>query len=333
MVLNGLDSRDLVQFIPRAFVFITIIVLYSMLFNFLRRPDTIQLSSQFVSGEVRPNESASRSQHKGLFAALKWRSKRSSSGHAAQNGDGHSASKIDPNAPWEQLEFVQIGGRNPFSPSRSALHFSPTTSMDRPADSHFASPIHSRPGSPPFLDSSRPSSTPDPLLPPTHRPSLASVFTMNSELQTPPYAADSQRPSESTLVSTPELRYHGNGTPSHHHVLSPVLSQPSAKSDGRMDGDIELDLGPDVVHSLRVPSRTDDDDSPSGQTLKEFFSDDHVSRPMPHDSQAERGVSSSGNGGAPQMSATAYFNRQASLLMLYFPLAVSRVPGPADRVH
>lgn len=325
IVLNNLDSRDLVQFIPRAFVFITIIVLYSMLYKFLRRPDTIQLSSQFVSGEARPADSGDRTKRKGLFATLMKKQKKHAAADQGQNGDGHSASNIDPNAPWEQLEFVQIGGRNPLLTSRSGLPSSPTASFN--AHDAMRSNPDSRPASPPFVHPSTSSGTPELLMPGHHRPSLASVFTTNTEILTPPYEAHTQRPSESTLVYTPELRYH-----SHTHSLSPVMSQNEVKSDGRIDRDIELDLGQDVMGDLTTPTSEDElDDKPLGQTMKEFFDNDHAAtRAEGHLSQAERG-GTSGNAAAPQMSATAYFNRQASLLMLYFPLAVSlarpRLPG------
>jgi len=88
-----------------------------------------------------------------------------------------------------------------------------------------------------------------------------------------------------------------------------------------------MDLGPDVVESLKYNAGTDkadlgeEDDLP-GETLGQFFKDDQFG--SSEDSRAERGGISNNNG-LPQMSATAYFNRQASLLMLYFPLAVSNI--------
>lgn len=323
VIINGLDSRDLVQFIPRAFVFITIIVLYSMLYKFLRRPDTIQLSSQFVSGETGLADSAGRPRRKGFLSRLRRGSKRRGSGQDGQNGEGHSASRVDPSAPWEQMEFVQIGGRNPLSHSRSALHFSPTASVDHQGaipSIHF----ESRPGSPPNFSSNYLSSTPEPLLGPEHRPSLASIFTNNTEIQTPLYTSNSKRPSEAvTLVATPDSR---SPPDSRSHPLSPVASQPEAKTGSRTDKDIELDLGPEVVTSLDKNARSDDEDedddaTPVGQTMKQFFDDDiAASRPAGPETQAERGDS---GGNPPRMSAAAYFNRQASILMMYFPLAVS----------
>lgn len=59
----GLD-RDICQFVPRALVFLVIIILYSRLFTFLRRPDTIQLSCHSTpktsSIDFRPGQSVVR---------------------------------------------------------------------------------------------------------------------------------------------------------------------------------------------------------------------------------------------------------------------------------
>jgi hypothetical protein len=93
-----------------------------------------------------------------------------------------------------------------------------------------------------------------------------------------------------------------------------------------------MDLGPDVVQSLKYKSGDekdilDEDDDTPGETLGQFFKDDQFV--SSEDSRAERGGISH-NHGLPQMSATAYFNRQASLLMLYFPLAVSSNTNPMN---
>ena len=63
------------------------------------------------------------------------------------------------------------------------------------------------------------------------------------------------------------------------------------------------------------------------KSLAEFFADDQVTT----QDRFQAGSQIDGNrqwgepkNQPPQMSATAYFNRQASLLMLYFPLAVSQ---------
>jgi hypothetical protein len=324
LVTHDLDSRDLVQFIPRAFVFITIIVLYSMLYKFLRRPDTIQLSSQFVSGETGTNTGGERKK-RGILSAMKMKARSKGTNQKSQGGVEHSASKIDPNAPWEQLEFVQVGGKNLLSPVTSGLYSTSTTSLG-----DGATPSSSNSAPSPFSDlTNNGNFTPDHLLPRPqhHRPSLVSMWSSSSTSGTPLHTLSSSRPSQSeTLVHTPELRVNNN----RQQLLSPVLSQNDSHMDSRsrVDRDIEFDLGPDVVESLRFDSKPRHGEEPGGlpssQTLGEFFKDDNFGPPgdTKDESRAERGGMSA-SAGLPQMSATAYFNRQASLLMLYFPLAVS----------
>ena len=325
-ITNNLDARDLVQFVPRASVFIIIIVLYSMLYKFLRRPDTIQLSSQFVSGETGINRGVD-GKKKGVLSGLKWISK---TNVCTQDGRGpieHSASKIDPNAPWEALEFVKVGGRDLLSPLDTGLQFpsSPSTGGLGPAPS----PQHRGSITSIYLGTNgNDSRTPDLAVPSTfiHRPSLVSIHSSSSETRIPLTTLSSSRPSQSdTLVPSPDSRY-----PPKQFILSPVMSQNASRTDPRIDRDIEFDLGPDVVESLRYKSQDhkhnslgEEEDSP-GETLGQFFKDDQAVIGSGEDSRAERGGMSHNNG-LPQMSATAYFNRQASLLMLYFPLAVSTI--------
>ena len=316
IVSNDLDARDLVQFIPRAFVFITIIVLYSMLYKFLRRPDTIQLSSQFVSGETGTNNGERRK--RGVLSGLKWKGK---SNTCSQNGRGaieHSASKIDPNAPWEQLEFVKVGGRDLLSPLDNGLSLPSTQSLGGLAVP--STPQH-RGSITSIYFAPQPSGTrtPEPLSSAnqTKRPSLVSTWSSSSESRIPLTTLSSQRPSQSdTIITVPDSK----SAYAQKQNLSPVISQNATKTDPRIDRDIEFDLGPDVVDSLKYTGENgvDEDDSP-GETLGQFFKGDIAPA---EDSRAERGGMSNNNG-LPQMSATAYFNRQASLLMLYFPLAVS----------
>jgi hypothetical protein len=314
-ITDNLDGRDLVQFVPRALVFLTIIILYSMLYKFLRRPDTIQLSSQFVSGETGTNRGVDRKK-KGVLSGLKWKSKLNV---VSQNE--HSASKIDPAAPWEQLEFVKVGGRDLLSPLDTGIQFAPSHSIGGLEPAY--TPQHRGSITSIYLGTNgNGTRTPDLAVPTTypHRPSLMSTNSSSSETRVPLSTLSSHRPSQSdTLVPSPDSRY-----PPRQYNLSPVLSQNASKTDPRIDRDIELDLGPDVVKSLKYNSKAsilDDEDDSSGETLGQFFKDDQADLGSAEDSRAERGMSH--NNGLPQMSATAYFNRQASLLMLYFPLAVS----------
>lgn len=322
-ITDNLDARDLVQFIPRALVFLTIIVLYSMLYKFLRRPDTIQLSSQFVSGETGANDREG-CKKKGVMSGLKWKSKLNT---VNQNGRGpieHSASKIDPAAPWEQLEFVKVGGRDLLSPLDNGIHFAPTPvigGLEPPPTPQHRGSIAS------IYLATNGNGTPTPefsvptLLP--HRPSINSSHSSSSETRVPLSTLSSSRPSQSeTLVASPDSRY-----PPKQNILSPVMSQNATNTGPRVDKDIEMDLGPDVVESLRYrpddqKDNPDEENDSPGETLGQFFKDDQYG--SSEDSRAERGGISN-NHALPQMSATAYFNRQASLLMLYFPLAVSTI--------
>jgi hypothetical protein len=223
---------------------------------------------------------------------------------------------------------VQVGGRNLLSPVATGLYVSSTTSLGE------TSAQNTTPSSFPGL-ATNDSLSPDALSPrlQAHRPSLVSTWSSGSGAGTTLHTLGSQRPSQSdTLVHTPEIR----ATNTRQQLLSPVLSQNESRTDPRLDRDIEFDLGPDVVESLRFDSKRRDEEegeTPSSQTLGEFFKDANLGPPGATDeNRAERG-GVSGSAGLPQMSATAYFNRQASLLMLYFPLAVSRITAPTVNLN
>ena len=303
---NDLDARDLVQFIPRAIVFIVIIALYSRLFSFLRRPDTIQLSSHFASGGVMSDP------HKGVAMGRILR----------RLGGGSSSSPavkrnipVDPDAPWEQLEFIQVGSSRPWDgPTQSTRpQFAPSTSYVEGGGIL----LTSRPVSPKMAPADIGTDTPSSL------PRL-SLSSSNSSPSSGPL---SQRPSETDTLVTPELRYDGTGRPPMERlpssqrikVLSPVISGGSVLSSklGFPANDEPFE-GDDVDDDDITPTG---DRRASGQTLKEFFQDNQA--PGLHEEARGSGSGSSNAKGAVPMSATAYFNRQASLLMLYFPLAVS----------
>lgn len=227
------DPKDLVQFIPRAFVFITILALYSKLFQFLRRPDAIHVRS-FVSG--------------------------GSTGVAADERRGSVMQRLskkvkgevkDDRPPWEQLEFVTMG-----SLAEGRLHTE--ASLPRQSISHEA--IHM----------------------PLPYPTATSLTRASSSSSVNQGRDWEQRGSDAETLVTPPL-----GPVNHVRVqaLSPVLS--------------------DGAREFENPQETKD------QTMAEFFQEHQVGN----------GTISEHDG--PQMSATEYFNRQASLLMLYFPLAVS----------
>jgi hypothetical protein len=299
---NDLDGRDLVQFIPRAIVFAVIIALYSRLFSFLRRPDTIQLSSHFASGGV------SSDPQKGVAMGRILR-RLGGSGTVAPAAKRNVP--VDPDAPWEQLEFIQVGTATPWDgPSQS------TTPQYAPSTSYVEGGgilLPSRPVSPKMMLADFGADT----------PSIVPRLSMSSSSSTPSGPL-SQRPSETDTLVTPELKYDMAGRPPIERlsssqrikVLSPVTSGGSMLSTK-----LELPRHDD-------PFEVDDDDitanadrRASGQTLKEFFQENRAPG-LEEEARGSGSGSTNAKGGA-QMSATAYFNRQASLLMLYFPLAVS----------
>ena len=240
------------QFIPRAFVFITIIVLYSMLFNFLRRPDTINVSSHYTIGndgdmaltEDRREGDRETQQRPSLIP--RWKFSRDATGAGST-----SIERAKPGAvvqePWEQVSFVNIGGKNAL---QGILVSRPTSpSLD-----------------PPGLDrlGSDGSDKMDPFDTPTTRGQ--SISTLNGSDKAYPL-----------LPAVP---------------LETVQSTDSAAPAPDYMGDQQRDRQ-------------------NSQSLAAFFQEYQITT---HERQAASG---------PQpVSAAQYFNRQASLLMLYFPLAV-----------
>ncbi|WVR03983.1 hypothetical protein IAU60_000982 [Kwoniella sp. DSM 27419] len=322
---TGLD-RDLMQFIPRAFVFIAICVLYTRLFRFLRRPDTIQLSTQFMAGtQTDPN-----ADHQMPTLATSKILRPLTRIGRRQSGQPPKE-PANPEAPWEALEFVHVGGINPLRSFSAAETFQP----------HVPNGIllASRPVSPDLISPRTELRDPFESTPRTRKASAS------SELSGPP----SQRPSATDTLVTPELHYNPElqAPPSvdsttrlitpdsiptirQQHVLSPVLSQGSK---------VDLEDEDSLMSRLGVEYSEDGssvDRRPSGQTLKEFFQEYQVGG---EDVGTRERGSASESRGQPQMSAAAYFNRQASLLMLYFPLAymvvfsVSLVRLVYDMVH
>ncbi|WVW79957.1 hypothetical protein I302_101930 [Kwoniella bestiolae CBS 10118] len=373
---RGLD-RDLIQFIPRAIVFVVIIVLYSRLFRFLRRPDTIQLSTQFMAG-TQPDMSATHGENQNSPGGqVNGNGERNGSGSGTGSklfrpimklGRGSSTKDpVNPDAPWEALEFVTVGGAyggrltNNTPIHTSTIEFTPTV----PSGILLAS----RPVSPELISPGHEIKDPFVSAPNTANPSR--YPSTSSEASGP---SSSSKKSDTYTVVTPELNYQPDPpgsidsttklvtpdtlsqipTIQRHHVLSPVLSQGSK-------ADLDLDLTDDnlgvyneanttLPNGRRRSSLVEFDDGaasdgedrrPSGQTLKEFFQEYQVDDPNSTnlDNGVKRGSASGSRGGPPQISASAYFNRQASLLMLYFPLAymlvfsVSLVRLVYDMVH
>lgn len=291
------SARDLVQFIPRAFVFVAVVALYSKLYKFLRRPDTIQLSSQFDTGLAADlKDSAATKVFKPLTKIGRLPSSKSL-----------SKQPLNSDAPWEQLEFVTVRSDRGRTVSPTATH-----------TSHF-NPVSSFTGGI-FASSRPPTRPPSPNLESTESNQGANDhiarkrYASPTSTSTPPMESestlDSGRPSEVETPLTPVLRYHPtditiNIIPNSPHILSPILSQ------GKGDVDFDVDLEDKEDLNVKNPEER----RASGQTLQEFFQDYPVA-------QEDEARGELGKGGI-QMSASTYFNRQASLLMLYFPIAVS----------
>ncbi|WRT65521.1 uncharacterized protein IL334_002466 [Kwoniella shivajii] len=341
---SGLD-RDLIQFIPRAIVFVVIIVLYSRLFRFLRRPDTIQLSTQFMAGttpdRISEGEGANIPGPKILRPIFKLG--RASSGHM-----GHKE-PINPDAPWEALEFVTVGGNGRFT-SSTPLHtdtidFTPTVPTgillaSRPPSPELISPRHEIRD--PLSDSNQnrhPSTSSEasgPSSKQTFGTDTYSVVTPELTYQIePPASVDSTTKlvTPDTVLPAPMIQ--------RQHVLSPVLSQGS-KADFDSEESLNDRLGVySDLEMARDQTSSAEDRRPSGQTLKEFFQEYQVTGTGGEEPPEGRAIGSGSGfkGVQPQISASAYFNRQASLLMLYFPLAymlvfsVSLVRLVYDMVH
>jgi hypothetical protein len=256
------DASDLIQFIPRAVTFLTIAVLYSMLYKFLRRPDTIQISSRYDS---RRSSVADGKGAAGLQRLVK-------------RVQGKESVKEDTRPPWEQMEFVQVGHRQwdeiimepaPQLTRSDVIDLQPTSSLQLPDPS-------------------------------SRRQSTSSSI----EVGAPPW--ERQRASDAETLVTPTSAFERDGSRL-PQALSPVLSERKARFDS-----VE-----------RIESEDEDyGEGKNDQTMAEFFQENAAD---------PGGGDQAGQDGVQPMSAAAYFNRQASLLMLYFPLAVSvSVAASAD---
>ena len=177
---------------------------------------------------------------------------------------------VDPDAPWEQLEFVTVGHDRVVSPITTVLH--DAGSQRKPSSV-----------------SEPPTESPESLL-------------------------DSL---EGATPATPELRYADvtvNIITSSNSInaLSSIMYQDKDEGNDFRGAETDKD-----VKALEFGG-------PCDQTLQEFFQ--QYTQPGTEDRAG--GLLIDGKGGM-QTSAATYFNRQASLLMLYFPIAVSTVYLPA----
>ncbi|KAL7419679.1 hypothetical protein Q5752_005593 [Cryptotrichosporon argae] len=395
------DGRDLVQFVPRALVFVGIVVLYSRLFSFLRRPDTIQLSTQFMTGSASEHAaggSGGAIQQRVLrpFARLRLGSLQLGGARRASAPSGRP--RPDPAAPWEQLEFVNVGAHVWSTNSLSAAPggsggeggpANPVGSLGGRRYTHPASPATAA-----AFEHSMGAAT----------RSYASQQRTQAQTFTQTASQTASRLELGPLETTPELDAEGGpdadgihwagpgAGPGHVHrpsepdtLVTPVLASAARAPnglgwghDGGEGGDGGGGMGGGIgggrgvsgggaLAALKISAGESDDDDdeydddddangkrrPSGQTLKEFFqdADQSSSGNVPLAGACARvggGAGGAGAGGKAlpkakqqplQISATAYFNRQASLLMLYFPLAymfvfsVSLIRLIYDMVH
>ncbi|KAE8540778.1 hypothetical protein D1P53_003142 [Cryptococcus gattii VGV] len=267
---DGLD-REICQFIPRAFVFVVVIVLYSRLFSFLRRPDTIELPSHHASKTSSFTDT--RSGQTGLWPIAKFHKLSLTSSQGAKR-------EVDPEAPWEAMEFVKVGNTDLLAPDAT------TTFID---DCTAAAAVPATPPSASLFRALESSCSSTKTLSPITSPSK--TYDPSSTVQ-PPY--DGVTP----ISSSPKVRSLGveaSWTPT-TVASSSCKMDPLLGPEGREEGFGEDGRG------LKE----------QGQTMQEFFAEYQMT---PAEAKAV------GKHVSQQRSAANYFNRQASLLMLYFPIA------------
>jgi hypothetical protein len=310
-----LDAKDLMQFIPRAVVFVIIFAIYANLFKFLRRPDTIQLSSQFVSGSALSHQSSS-GHTSGPLA------------HLGRLVGKKESAPVNPDAPWEALEFVQVGqaiqtggqavrNKRAHSPARSPF-FNPVSSFNGMLSASTSSTL------PTPTTSEVPPSAPEPDY--STRSSTRQLSDASSSAAFAPYT---KRPSDAeTVMMTPKLSFDVSDldtsmVQAHHplsssviHILPPVISELDSKGEIAQHDDDELFAALKDDAPLDPMASTDPRKPSAAQALTEFF------REYQADDFELRAGETVRQSSLPQVSASTYFNRQASLLMLYFPLAV-----------
>ncbi|ODN80744.1 hypothetical protein L202_02901 [Cryptococcus amylolentus CBS 6039] len=299
-------DRNLCQFLPRALVFILIIILYSRLFRFLRRPDTIQLSSATGSRLGVETERAPPSKRGSHVLRPLARLKRLSSFGLESN---HQVKEVIPEAPWEALEFIQVGNYNPLT--MDAPPQAPPHSMSYNDGLSFMSHEHGGPSRPASILSSPTSHLRDPFAGISPNPSSSRLGSLSSDI------------SQSTAVTpgepfTAELLYNGGrrrSSASSVKFLAPPNIKGNALSPIISLGRYESNIVEESVDSEGKISKEEEVEIvEKEQTMEEFFAETQAPR-------LDEGRSGSFSGAGGQRSAASYFNRQASLLMLYFPIA------------
>ncbi|WOO79519.1 uncharacterized protein LOC62_02G003041 [Vanrija pseudolonga] len=320
----GLD-RDLVQFVPRAFVFVAICGLYTRLFSFLRRPDTIQLSSTggslhatSVGAGAQPARNKPPRAKTPLVSCLR----------------DPSAPLPNPAAPWEAMEFIHVGGEQSWlkdddgevedqtAPDRK---LSGNTTLVDAAERRFSFVGEKIKGLSGFADRDRgaggrkrsvmslgygfgaESIREDEGTGEGDDGTTAVNSASNSAKLTPsrPFFAPEY---DVVAAPSPTRAWFSSDTASAPAQLSRIASLPfSLGSQTQTRGSVPADFKDDLL----------DDDNDSGPSLVEFFQANQLASGV----RAPKDSADASASAPQQMSATAYFNRQASLLMLYFPLA------------
>lgn len=291
-------------------VFIAVFILYSRLFKFLRRPDTIALAESGTNtGDVnRVISEADQTKQSRPAGAGFWSNLGRAAGRFSQKESSEQPS-ADSVPPWEHLHLNNVG----LDLEKIAIPVtSPTDQEGRPPQQVPSS------WNIPDDDLSRSDRIPttSTLVGSDRARKLSSSDYAPHQATTHPTERDIQEG-----VVLPSLAW-TDSTRSHHSFQSDEPPSP-LQLDGKPlsdTGDQDISVRFQRSSSESVRSRdyneksSGEQDGPAGRELRNFFLANQAERhdaPEHHDgSDIRRGE-----------SAGAYRNRQASLLMLYFPLA------------
>ncbi|GHJ87881.1 hypothetical protein NliqN6_4283 [Naganishia liquefaciens] len=308
---NSYD-RDLIQFIPRALVFLVVIVLYSRLFQFLRRPDTISLSesgrnTSYVEHALAEDREKNQ---RGAQAIGFWRKMGQAVGFPRKESTMQPLGDNIP--PWEllhlnnvglDLEKITIPCTRPVEQEAGLAALIPVT-WKVPVDDLSRSDRLPTTSTLVGSDRSRSLSAPD--------------------LKRHPLSAQPMREDIEAAIVVPTLGMASDSKRHHSYQSdeppSPLQLDDEAKINSDSDGKY-YDAQPQVSLHESVRSETgefDENEHPRQdgtveRDLRDFFLANQA------DNQGGEPIHESDLRG--DESAAAYFNRQASLLMLYFPLA------------
>lgn len=287
----GLD-RDICQFIPRAFVFLVTIILYSRLFTFLRRPDTIQLSFHSTPKtsiiDVRSAQPA-----RLPIAKLSKKLGITLSAACPQS----PKKEVNPEAPWEAMEFIQVGNVDLLAPDATVTCVNDCAAARPPPASHFRALA--------LESGSSSTNTLSAIAPPCKTEDASGTVQLSYD-------------GSALISSSPKIGSSGVDVGVGVEASQTSMTIASAGCTTGFPALVESEK-----KVVGVKEEGEEPPEEQRQTLKEFFAEHQMSA-------AELGAVGKNGGGCQQRSATSYFNRQASLLMLYFPFAVSFFFGFLD---